>query len=280
MKLALLILNLMIVTSCVPTKTTDATTTSGKINASAPYLWSQASFPRTLKISDQFLPDEVGNITAMSTIWETSVENKKDFFNQAAGTTPEISSPTLNMDRLGDDGVEGVYKIVNWPLTLPGSALAVTQIFGRRFNIGSSSEYVRIEHADILVNEHFYNFRTTNAHVSNSFDLRTVILHELGHYLGLNHKYGDTVMIPSIGEYSNNRAPTNIDMAEMAGKYNISLGSGVGIAMVAQNVQQQYVPMNNDQGKKIKILIELMADGECVHKENGAVIQRHSAHIK
>ncbi len=280
MKLALLILNLMILTSCVPTKTTDATTTSGNINASAPYLWSAAAFPRNLKISDQFSVDEFNNITAMSSAWETSVENKKNFFDHGAVKATEISSPTLNMDTLGDDGVEGVYKIVNWPTTLPGSALAVTQIFGRRFNIGSPSEYVRIEHADILVNDHLYNFRTGNTHVNNSFDLRTVMLHEMGHYLGLNHKYGDTVMIPSIGEFSSNRAPTNTDIADMAGKYNISLGTGVGSAIVAQNIQQQYVPMNNDQGKKIRILIELMADGECVHKENGAVIQRHPAHIK
>lgn len=280
MKLALFILNLMIFTSCVPTKTTDATTTSGNINASAPYLWSASSFPRDLKISDQFTVAEVGNITAMSTAWETGVQNKKNFIDHNAVKTTEISSPTLNMDTLGDDGVEGVYKILNWPTTLPGSALAVTQIFGRRFNIGSPSEYVRIEHADILLNDHFYDFRTGNTHVNNSFDLRTVMLHEMGHYLGLNHKYGDTVMIPSIGEYSSNRAPTNTDIADMASKYSITLGTGSSSAIVAQNVQPQYVPLNNDQGTRIKILIELMADGECVHKENGAVIQRHPASLK
>ncbi len=267
----------------MPTKTTDATTTSGNINASAPYLWSAAAFPRNLKISDQFTPDEVSNITTMSSAWETAVENKKNFFDHFANgvtTITEVSSPTLNMDSLGDDGVEGVYKIVNWPTTLPGSALAVTQLFGRRFNIGAASEFVRIEHADILINEHLYNFRTSNTHANGTFDLRTVLLHEMGHYLGLNHRYGDTVMVPSIGEFSNNRTPTNTDRADIASKYSVILGSGTSSAVVANTVSTKYVPQNNDSGKKIKILIELMADGECVHKEDGAVLQRHRVHIK
>lgn len=279
MKIALIVLTLATLTSCV-SKTTDAETTSGNINASAPYMWSAAAFPRSLKISEDFTADEVANITAMSSAWETSVENKKNFFEHGADKAAEISSPTLNMDALGDDNIEGVYKIVNWPTTLPGSALAVTQLFGRRFNIGSPSEYVRIEHADILINEHLYNFRTGNTHVNGSFDLRTVLLHEMGHYLGLNHKYGDTVMIPSIGEYSINRAPTNTDTADIAGKYSISLGTGTSSAIVAHSAGPKYVPLNNDPGKKIRILVELMADGVCVHKENGAVIQRHPAHIK
>ncbi len=279
MKIALLVLNLVILTSC-NTKTTDAETTSGNINASAPYLWSAAAFPRALKISEDFTADEVSNITTMTSAWETSVENKKNFFEHGTDKASEVSSPTLNMDALGDDNVEGVYKIINWPTTLPGSALAVTQLFGRRFNIGSPSEYVRIEHADILINEHLYNFRTGNTHVNGSFDLRTVLLHEMGHYLGLNHKFGDTVMVPAIGEFSVNRAPKNVDAADIASKYSITLGSGSSSAMVANSSAPQYVPMNNDPGKKIRILVELMADGECVHKENGAVIQRHPAHIK
>ena len=280
MKLALLILNLMILMSCVANKTTDATTSSGNINASAPYMWSGDALPRTLKISDQFSEDEVNNIKAMSTAWESSVQNKKNFFEHGATYTTEISSLSLDMDALGDDGVEGIYKIANWPTVLPGSALAVTQIFGRRFNVGSQSEYVRIEHADILVNDHLYNFRTGSAYVGNSFDLRTVLLHEMGHYLGLNHKYGDTVMVPSIGEYSVAHSPTNTDIADMAQKYSITLGTGLASTIVSQSSQQQYVPLNNDQGKKIKILIELMVEGECVHKEDGAVIQRHPANIK
>lgn len=279
MKLALFVLNLAILTSC-NSKPTDAQTTSGNINASAPYMWSATAFPRALKISEAFSTDEVANITAMSSAWETSVENKKNFFEHGTDKAAEISSPSLNMDSLGDDNVEGVYRIVNWPTNLPGSALAVTQLFGRRFNIGSPSEFVRIEHADILINEHLYNFRTGNIHVNGSFDLRTVLLHEMGHYLGLNHKFGDTVMIPSIGEFSNNRSPTNTDTADIAGKYSISLGTGSSSAIVANSSAPKYAPMNNDPGKKIRILVELMADGECVHKENGAVIQRHPAHIK
>ena len=271
MKPVIFLLSLSFLASCVPTKTVESEVNGGNINVSAPYLWSSLAFPRNLKISDDFSAQEVTNIQAMTAAWETAVEDKKNFFTDTERTT-EVSSPSLNLDSLGDDGVNGVYKITSWPMELSAGALAVTQIFGRRYNVGSSSEFVRIEHADILLNENLYDFRTGDTGVSGSFDLRTVILHELGHFLGLSHKYGNTVMVPSIGTSTVGRAPTGVDATDIADKYGITLGSGSSSAM-ALGPQKNHVPQ--DGGEKVKIMIELMADGECVHKENGAVIQRH-----
>lgn len=271
MKPAIILFSLTFLASCVPTKTVESEVNGGNINVSAPYLWSSLAFPRNLKISDDFTASEVTNIQAMTAAWETSVEDKKNFFTDT-DRTAEVSSSSLDLDSLGDDGVNGVYKITSWPMELSAGALAVTQIFGRRYNVGSSSEFVRIEHADILLNENLYDFRTGDTGVSGSFDLRTVILHELGHFLGLSHKYGNTVMIPSIGTSTVSRAPTGVDALDIADKYGITLGSGSSSAMAA-GPQRTYVPQ--DSGEKVKIMIELMADGECVHKENGAVIQRH-----
>lgn len=273
MKVALIALNLMILSACNPAKTTDADLTSANINKSAPYIWSGAALPRTFKISEDFSPSELENIQSVTGAWESAVQNKKNFFNDTE-RTPEISSPNLNLDAIGDDNINGIYKITSWPLGLSSGALAVTQIFGRRLNIGAANEYVRIEHADILINENLYDFRTGDTGRSNSYDLRTVVLHELGHFLGLSHKYGNTVMVPSITSGTNIRTPTSIDATDMADKYSITLGTGTGAAVMAGK-RIDYSSSPSDQGQPIKLIIELMADGECVHKENGAVRERH-----
>ncbi len=272
MRILLSSLLIIISVACTPSKTEDKVTSSGNISTTAPYIWSTYSFPRNLKISQEFSESEVSAVKAMSTAWEAATLNKKDFFIDT-DRTPEISRKDLDLDALGDDGVNGIYKITHWPLSLSGSALAVTQIFGRRYNIGLSNEYVRIEHADILVNENLYDFRLDDSKSSSSFDFRTVVLHEMGHFLGLSHKYGNTVMIPNVNPLSVNRTPTTVDAGDLAQKYGILLGSGGVAAMVARPLEYKSSP--GDEGQKVKILIELRADGECVHKEDGALIGRH-----
>src|SRR5690606_30345981 len=114
-----------------------------------------------------------------------AVLNKKIFFINSPTLIADKSNTVSNLDHLLD-GTFGIYKTTNWPTSLPASALAVTQLFGRRYNIGSSSEFVSIEHADVLINFHLYPFDATNS--GFGYDLRTVVLHELGHFLGLTHK--------------------------------------------------------------------------------------------
>jgi hypothetical protein len=219
----------------------------------------------------------------MTTAWETALENKKNFFKDVTApsttlaTTPEVDKANINLDSLGDDSINGIYKIQHWPMDLPSSALAVTQIFGRRFNIGDANEYVRIEHADMLVNDNLYNFRTSTDGSSNTYDLQTVVLHEMGHFLGLSHKtYGsNSIMVPSIGSSTVSRAPTNIDISDIASKYSITLGTGSSSAIMAEKTKLKFTPKIGDNGTRLKILIELHVNGECIHKEDGIVIQRH-----
>lgn len=274
MKNVLFLAPLFILMSCQPTKTVEPEASSGNINVYAPYMWATNAFPRTLKISNSFSGTEVAQIQAMSTQWETSLENKKNFFNNTDRTN-EVSSSSMNLDSLGDDGVMGIYKIQYWPEELSGGALAVTQLFGRRYNIGSTNEYVRIEHADILINDNDYSFRTDDT-VGSNYDFRTVVLHEMGHFLGLSHNLSSSssVMYPSINTSASKRVPHNYDIIDLADRYNISLSSSSAGAIVAE--KPVYKPAPNDPGQMVKIMIELRADGNCVHKENGKELYRHT----
>lgn len=271
MKNTVILFFLLFFASCV-TKT-ETKTTSGNISSSAPYIWSDRTFPKTLQISNDFSNAEVTNIQDMSTAWKTALQNNVTFFNYGARIA-DISNNVSSMDDFYDS-VMGVYKTTRWPDELPLSALAVTQIFGRRYNTGTSSEFVNIEHADILVNDDFFTFRTNNT--DPGYDLQTVVLHEMGHFLGLLHNTAsgrnNTIMYPSINSSEQKRAPLTVDISAIASKYSINLGGGGGHAM-AGNLPNYQVPQG-EAGHPVKILIELHADGSCVHKENGVVVGRH-----
>lgn len=280
MKKQVLLILIFVSSSCIKNQQAKETT-SGSINASAPYLWSDQNFPKNLQISSDFTAPEVTNISDMANAWETALQNRKNFFNIGA-STPEITNSSGNIDNLYD-GILGIYKTTNWPVSISASALAVTQIFGRRYNTGSNSEYVSIEHADILINYDIHSFDTADS--GSGYDLRTVVLHEMGHFLGLTHKSYDyprdqSVMYPSIYTYEAKRAPKSVDIADISNKYGITLTSAISgsSAITTDESRPDYTPQ--DEGKSVKILIELQSNGTCIHKEDGVEIQRHQIKLK
>lgn len=270
---ALAFCTLSLLVSCVPSPKENKTS-AGAINASSPYLWSDKAFPKTLQLSTSFTAAEVTAITDMSTAWKTSVSDQKTFFDYGTPIA-EKANTTVSMDSFADATL-GIYRASSWPATLPGSALAVTQIFGRRYNIGSTTEFVNIEHADILIN---YNYSFDTAASGTGYDLRTVVLHEMGHFLGLQHRDDTTdrtasVMYPSIRADESKQIPQAIDSSDLTTKYIAALTAE------STDHEPEYEIRSDDPGELVKIQIELFPDGKCVHKENGAEIQRHSVSVK
>jgi hypothetical protein len=82
-------------------------------------------------------------------------------------------------------------------------------------------------------------------------------------------------MYPSIKPTDVKRIPQLRDINELINKYALSASAGSALAAA-----DPYRPKANDSGKNVKVVIELMASGECIHKENGAVIQRHQIKLK
>lgn len=279
---SLLPLNLFVLlAACTPSG--EVVESGAAVNPEAPFIWEKKVFPKTLQISSSFNEDETEAIKEMSLAWSDSVNNTKKFFNVDSTTTNsyDVDSP---------DGILGIYKAFTWPSDVSKSALAITQLYGRRHNTGEANEYVGIEHADILVNyASSFEFDSTDDGQYDGYDLRTIVLHEMGHFLGLGHvpKYyyrpdededlteeeykASSVMYPSISSREVKRLPRPKDIDALEEKYLIS--SAVAMA-------SPYKPKANVPGENVKIVIELRSDGECLHKENGALVRRHQIKIK
>lgn len=272
MRTTLFIFGLIFLASCNQSET--GSVSRGNINAEAPYLWT-SSFPKQLQISAAFnsRPADVTSIQTVGNAWSTAVENKKTFFSYSTGATEKTiglgSTSALN------DGIFGIYKAVTWPYPDYPDALAVTQIFAFRYNVGSSSEYVDIQEADIIMN--YQNFNFDDPSITYDYDLQTVMLHEMGHFLGLSHKSkfsnrNDSVMFPSIFNYEIKQTPKLVDVGDIASKYGVTL-SGSGGASSIVGSSKIYEP--NGPGTAVRIILELRANGDCVHYEDGAEILRH-----
>ena len=287
------LLSLLVFVACTPSPEVTSGGSTGAINEEAPYIWADKTFPKTIRISSSFNDTETAIMNEMGATWETSVSNQKDFF-----VNGDVGNNSYNLNRT--DGVFGIYKATTWPAGLE-DALAITQLFGRRYNVGSSNEYVGIVEADILVNYKPHNPPTYYAFtydildngIDEGFDLRTIVLHEMGHFLGLQHiptwtdrpdaDYGlsrdaykaTSVMYPSISSMEEKRIPQTKDITALVNKYNIGGGAG---AMAASGAI--YEPLKDDVGKNVIIVIELRKTGECIHREDGVEKRRHHVKLK
>jgi hypothetical protein len=291
------LLTLMFLIACTPSPDiTDASSSSAAVNEEAPYIWMDKNFPKSIQISPSFSGPEIKAIKEMGSAWDTAVTNQKNFFKN------DVTDNNNNFNITKTDKIFGVYKALTWPSDVSDMALAITQLFGRRYNVGESNEYVGIIEGDIIVNysdpaigdPFTFDSLEDGTDEDDGFDLRTVILHEMGHFLGLQHipdynhqPAGDpatssttykasSVMYPSINQSDDKRVPKTKDINALVNKYNI--GGGAAPAMVAAAALFQ--PKNNDPGKNVKIVIELRKSGECIHKEDGAVIRRHHVKLK
>ncbi|WP_408096440.1 matrixin family metalloprotease [Peredibacter sp. HCB2-198] len=276
MKTLLFVPILFSLVACNATKTEEVTT-GGVVTSTTPHIWGNQSFPKKLYISEDFDTEEIDNIADMAVQWDAAVENKKSFFAIQSSLTPELSEQ-VSGSRGFQDGIFGVYKVVKWPTDLPG-ALAVTQMFGTVYNSGDSDEYYSVQHADILVN---YRYTFYSGDSGYGYDLKTVLLHEMGHFIGLNHQnvnYSQrysTVMYPSVSSSDKKREPMPLDQVTLASHYNITLSSSSSSSqMVAP--RKEYKP--RDTGIDVVMVLELYPD-ECVHRVNGKVVGRHPANVK
>lgn len=173
------------------------------------------------------------------------------------------------------DGEMGIYRSTSWFSNVSNQALAVTQFYGIRRNVGSSIEHIELTHADIIMNYRDYTF-TMDSSSNSAYDLPSVLLHELGHFIGLSHETDflvSSVMQPYLSIFDVNRAVTTADTSATRSNYNASmLTANNAIKALNTGIQKE---KNPDEGKIVRGIIELRANGKCLHYLDGELVHQH-----
>lgn len=243
-----------------------------------PSKWSMANLASAMnvRISDAFDGDFSGpdidenNYNPLEQAMDAWNDAHDDltFFTLPAQSTSNISSSSLANY---NDSTLGIYKSYNWFSNVSNEAIAITSFYGFLRNKGSSNEYLDLTHADIIVNYDHYSFSTNPT--SAEFDIQTVILHELGHFIGLKHPsdyWVPAVMQSTLAPGDEKRNLYAYDRSALNSNY-FGYNENLTHFQAATNSLRH----SNEDDEMISGYYELRKDGRCLHFQNGKFIQAH-----
>jgi len=155
--------------------------------------WLVTPVPIAVHEND-FSSSETDAILAAVTTWNTFFQSSKQKTSKLIATTngqistsmeenPRVQGIFSTKGILSGDNFNGsvvIYKIASWPNSYPANAIALTT-FNTVPDPTSSSSYPSMFMAIMEIN--YQNFFGKNRFP----DLQSIVLHELGHVLGLNH---------------------------------------------------------------------------------------------
>ncbi|PIQ61619.1 MAG: hypothetical protein COW00_03375 [Bdellovibrio sp. CG12_big_fil_rev_8_21_14_0_65_39_13] len=285
MKIIIAILLLSSFMSCVPQVEQSTTRSGGSApfvpGPTTPFRWSQSLLTNGLniKLADEFRNDFSGSdydsngrdlIEQMMMKWNAA-DSSRTYFAIPAASVANKDYSSLSQYQ---DGELGIYKSHSWFSDVSSSALAVTQFYAIRRNAGASTEYLELTHADIIVNYRDHQF-STDAFSSLDYDLPSVLIHELGHFIGMQHNsnyYESSVMQPYMGTRDVFRALYSADQANLLNLYNgaTSLTTSDSGFRAAAKVAAP------NEGEEVSGYFELRTDGICKHYINHEFIGEHS----
>jgi hypothetical protein len=263
---------ILIFLSCTPKEKAPQDSTKNPVY----YRWDEGNLqesPLNIILAQEFLPlvaKEVGDTSGLN-----AVERMAQKWNEAH---PSIDFYTLpftvggnklysNLDDYLNDEEIGIYFSDGWYRELSPSALAVTQFSGIRKFAGTPDEYLQLVHADILVN--FRDFQYFVDSGPRTFDLLTVLIHEMGHLIGLPHVTNpniESVMSPYLERGEKRRDLTPFDKATLLKYYPLIPPKKSAISSL----------LNIEAAETLeKHIIELESDGTCKHYLNGQYLFSH-----
>lgn len=242
-------------------------TAPGLTSAEVFGVWGQNKLPLNLKIADSFDNSQIVLMEDMANEWEVAADNIIDFFN--ISPSPVSNLAYTDLDDFYDNEM-GIYYSANWYPELGRNVLAITQYFGFQKEV-KGKLIVDLVHGDIIIN--FRDHRFSNNLSNNSYDLPSVVLHELGHLLGLPHERNwllASVMQTSLPKQYIERQTYVRDREVLQDNY-IDLNSSSFINALTTS---------DHRGELVKGIIELRADGSCVHKVNEKILYQHQIQLR
>lgn len=255
----------------------------GQSNAATPNIqagscnigkWSASSLPLNLKlspelVSDFTVADLVGGlnpIEQMAKVWNDAVTPTMTLFQLPAATASGNGSATLNSFH---DSELGIYKSHTWFNNVSSSALAITQFYGIVRSDASLGTYIDLTHADIILN--YRDFGSDFSYTGNSFldyDIPTILLHEMGHFLGLCHENNyNSIMAPYY--FTTQRSLKVFDTNKISALYLNNQNYSMSALTAPPNALSAPV------GSEVKGIVELNANGICKHYINGKLVHQH-----
>ena len=237
--------------------------------------WSTSSLPLDLKLSPELIDDfnnsgvaGQNSIGLMAKVWNDAVPSLP-LFHLPLGTASSNGSATLSGFH---DNELGIYKSDTWFSNVSSSALAITQYFGTVRSDGSLGTYVDLTHADIILNYHNFSSAdlTYTGNSSFDYDIPTIVLHEMGHFLGLCHESThDSIMAPYY--LTTQRSLKAFDSAKISALYLNNQNYALN-AITASNYSNA---LSSPIGTQVKGMVELDANGICKHYINGKLVYQH-----
>jgi hypothetical protein len=239
--------------------------------------WDQAFLPLNLKISSDFNGD-FNNADLLNGL--NPLEQMAKAWNDAVSPGPqllklpfEISSTNGYNSLAGfHDNELGIYKSFNWFSDVSSNALAVTQFYGILSTDENLGTHINLTHADIIINYRDFS-PSTNASENpfTDYDLPTIVLHEMGHFLGLCHEnYADSIMAPYY--FSNQRNLKTFDSHKVKELYL----NNKNYSSISAKSHKQKKALVAPVGTKVRGIVELSANGHCRHFINGKLVYEHN----
>ena len=200
----------------------------------------------------------------MAKVWNDPVASSKTLITTPfpiASTTGYTATTSFR------DGEIGIYKSYPWFTNVQSSVIAITQYYGVITSTPGLGQHIQMTHGDIIVNYRDYgsDLAMTNS-APGSMDLPTVVLHEMGHLLGLCHESKEpSIMAPY---YINTQhSIQNFDKKRIQDLYVNNYIAGLSSA----NTNALSIP----EGTEVKGVIELHKDGKCEHYLDGKKTFEH-----
>jgi hypothetical protein len=219
-----------------------------------------------IKVSQSFTAEENSAIRSMGAQWNQAT-SARTFFAFVGSTSEKAGN---SADDYLDDNEFGIYKSSSWLSGYDTATIAITQYAGRQ-----DGDDVILEKADIIINARDYRFDGS----SGSIDLPSVIIHEMGHFIGLDHQMDPSigaVMRPTIKRGETRNSLTDDDRDAVHSLYD--KWSYSKALSIEDDENNRYSSNKMKTGAIITGVIEIRIDGTSIHRENGKIIKIVAGH--